>query len=244
MPQPSPSPACGHTTADLPETAAGAGRAPSGGRPAPAGRARLARAQLIEAIAIPLGALLAACLAFSVFLLALGQNPATFFALVWTGGFASAFSLQNSLSRAAPLILTGLAFAVPARIGMTLIGVEGALVLGGLAAAVLALPLVAQHHPPALVLPLMALGAMLTGAFWIGLAGWLRHFRGVNETISSLLLSYIAVAILSFLVEGAFRDPALANKPSTQPTASAPFPAARSFGGWSRGWSWRCCCGW
>ena len=70
-------------------------------------------------------------------------------------------------------------------------------------------------------LPIMALLAMLVGAVWIGLAGWLRHYRGVNETISSLLLSYIAIAIMNFFVEGALRDPASANKPSTMPIGDA-----------------------
>ena len=175
----------------------------------------------VEAILIPVGALVASAILFSVFLLALGKSPATFFALVWTGGFGSAFSLQNSLQRAAPLILTGLAFAIPARIGLTLLGAEGALVLGGFSAAAIAIPLVTFGWPAFIGLPIMALAAMATGAVWIGIAGWLRHYRGVNETISSLLLGYIAIAIMNFFVEGLLRDPASANKPSTMPIGDA-----------------------
>ncbi len=175
----------------------------------------------IEAILIPVGALLASAVLFSLFLLALGKSPLTFFSLVWTGGFGSAFSLQNTLQRSAPLILTGLAFAIPARIGLTLIGAEGALVLGGFSAAAVAIPLVTGGWPAVVGLPIMALAAMVVGGFWIGLAGWLRHYRGVNETISSLLLSYIAIAIMNFFVEGALRDPASANKPSTMPIGDA-----------------------
>lgn len=177
--------------------------------------------RMIEACLIPIGALVASAILFSVFLLVLGKSPATFFSLIWTGGFGSAFSLQNTLQRSAPLILTGLAFAIPARIGLTLIGAEGALVLGGFASAAIAIPLVTSGWSPMISLPIMALAAMLVGAFWIGLAGWLRHYRGVNETISSLLLSYIAIAIMNFFVEGALRDPASANKPSTMPIGDA-----------------------
>ena len=180
-------------------------------------RQNLPEARLLEPVIIPLGALAVSALIFSVFLLALGKSPLTFFSLVWTGGFSSWFSIQNALQRAAPLILTGLAFAVPARIGLTLLGAEGALVLGGLAAAVVALPLQGMGVPALLILLVMALGAMAVGAFWMGIAGWLKHARGVNETISSLLLTYIAIAIASFLIEGPFRDPGSANKPSTQP---------------------------
>ncbi|MCO5162019.1 MAG: ABC transporter permease [Mesorhizobium sp.] len=175
----------------------------------------------IEAILIPVGALVASAILFSLFLLALGKSPATFFSLVWTGGFGSAFSIQNTLQRAAPLILTGLAFAIPARIGLTLLGAEGALVLGGFSAAAIAIPLVTFGFPAFIGLPVMALAAMLAGGVWIGLAGWLRHYRGVNETISSLLLGYIAIAIMNFFVEGLLRDPASANKPSTMPIGDA-----------------------
>ncbi|WP_187972699.1 ABC transporter permease [Aquibium microcysteis] len=175
----------------------------------------------VEAMVIPAGALIASALLFSVFLILLGKSPATFFSLIWTGGFGSSFSIQNTLQRSAPLILTGLAFAIPARIGLTLIGAEGALVLGGFTAAAVAIPLVTGGVAPILTLPLMALSAMAVGAVWIGMAGWLRHYRGVNETISSLLLSYIAVAIMNFFVEGLLRDPASANKPSTMPIGDA-----------------------
>lgn len=173
--------------------------------------------RVIESITIPILALLASALIFSVFLLALGKSPATFFSLVWTGGFSSWFSIQNALQRAAPLILTGLAFAIPARIGLTLLGAEGAVVIGGFSAAAVAIPLASAGFPAALVWTVMALAAMSIGAVWVGLAGWLKHHRGVNETISSLLLTYIAIALVSFLIEGPFRDPGSANKPSTMP---------------------------
>jgi simple sugar transport system permease protein len=163
------------------------------------------------------GALIASAAIFSLFLLAIGHSPVRFFELVYLGGFGSAFSLQNTLRRAAPLILTGLAFAIPARIGMTMIGAEGALVIGGLAAAAVAVPLVSHGLPVAPTLALMAAAAILAGGLWTGFAGWLRHARGVNETIATLLLVYIAIAVLSFFVEGLLRDPGSANRPSTMP---------------------------
>jgi simple sugar transport system permease protein len=177
----------------------------------------LRRTLFVEAITIPVLAVLVSVVIFSVFLLALGKSPAAFLELIWIGGFSSWFSIQNALQRAAPLILTGLAFAIPARIGLTLLGAEGALVLGGFASAVVAIPMVLGAWPPLIVLPLMALVAMATGAVWIGIAGWLKQARGVNETISSLLLTYIAIALVNFMIEGPLRDPGSANKPSTMP---------------------------
>ncbi|MEM0900604.1 MAG: ABC transporter permease [Pseudomonadota bacterium] len=175
-----------------------------------------ARAAL-EAWLLPLGALLFSGVLFSVFLLVLGKSPVEYFQLVWKGGFGTSFSIQNTLQRSAPLILTGLAFAIPARIGLVMIGAEGALVIGGFAAAAIAIPLVTIEAPPIFTMLLMVFAAMVAGGAWNGLAGWLRHARGVNETISTLLLTYIAIAIMNFFVEGALRDPASQNKPSTLP---------------------------
>lgn len=172
---------------------------------------------MAEKVAIPLGAVLVSALIFSLFLILLGKSPIDYFRLVWTGGFGTSFSFQNTLQRASPLILAALAFAIPAQLGLTILGGEGALVLGGFAAAAVGVPLVQAGVPAVITMPLMAVAAMAVGGAWMSIAGWLRHGRGVNETISSLLLTYIAIAIMNFFVEGALRDPASANKPSTVP---------------------------
>ena len=170
-----------------------------------------------EYLVVPVAAVIAAACLFALFLLAVGKSPATFLGLIWTGGFGSAFSWGNTLTRSAPLILTALTVAIPAQLGLTIIGGEGALVLGGFAAAAVATPFLGSGASPWLVMPLMVLFAAAAGGAWIGLAGWLRYRRGVNETISSLLLSYIAVAVMLFFVEGPLRDPAQNAKASTLP---------------------------
>jgi ABC-type uncharacterized transport system permease subunit len=173
-------------------------------------------ARRAEPVAISLFAILVGLALFSLFIMAVGKSPIALFQLMYAGGFGSWFSIQNSLSRAAPLLLTALCVALPARLGLTVIGGEGALVLGGVAAGAIALPLIGTM-PAFIVLTIMAVTAMTIGGIWIGLAGFLRHYRGVNETISSLLLAYIAIALMNHLVEGPLRDPASLNKPSTAP---------------------------
>ncbi len=158
---------------------------------------------------------------FSLFLVALGKSPIEFFELVERGGFGTAFSLQNTLQRSSPLILTALCVALPARIGLVIIGGEGALVLGGFASAVVAIPLVVGKASPLLTLCIMASVGMLVGGIWIGIVGYLRYARGVNETISSLLMTYIGIAIMNFFVEGSLRDLTNPNKPSTMPIGDA-----------------------
>ncbi|MBP6898733.1 MAG: ABC transporter permease [Burkholderiaceae bacterium] len=172
-----------------------------------------------EAVLLPLGALAAALLAFGVFVWFGGGSPAEAWSLLFKGAFGDAFSWQNTLQRAAPLMLTALAVALPARAGLTVIGGEGALVLGALGCAVLPylMPNLSGITGSVAVL---AAGALL-GALWVALAGALRQWRGVNETISSLLLGYIAIALFKHFVEGPLRDPASLNKPSTRPLAES-----------------------
>src|SRR5208282_3838448 len=67
-----------------------------------------------EYVVIPLFAL---AIAAALFLVAIGKSPVDFISYVWRGGFGTSFSLQNTLQRSAPLILTALAVAIPARIG-------------------------------------------------------------------------------------------------------------------------------
>jgi len=173
-----------------------------------------------EYVVIPAFALLMAALLFALFLLAIGKSPLDFIDYVWKGGFGTAFSFQNTLQRSSPLILTALAVAIPARIGLIMIGAEGALVLGGFAAAAIAVPMVGVV-PPIITMPVMVLTALIVGGLWVGLAGYLKYARGVNETISSLLLTYIGIAIMNFFVEGVMRDASNPNKPSTKPIGEA-----------------------
>ena len=171
----------------------------------------------IEAVALPLLAMAGALLLFGAFVWAGGKSPLEAWLLLFKGAFGDWFSWQNTLQRAAPLMLTALCVAVPARAGLTVIGGEGALVLGGLACA--GLPYLFTPPADAWGSALVLVAAALAGAAWIALAGALRQYRGVNETISSLLLAYTAIALFKHFVEGPMRDPASLNKPSTRALA-------------------------
>jgi simple sugar transport system permease protein len=196
------------TSVSLPRQLTGAAHAAESGRD----RTYWLRKRLESAV-IPMFALVVAAAAFSLFLICLGKPPGDFFSLVWRGAFGSSFSLQNTLQRASPLFLTALCVALPAQLGLVVIGGEGAVVLGGLAAAAVA-PLVSAL-PPFGVDLVMAIAGCAVGGLWIGLIGLLRARRGLNETIVGLLMAYIAIAIFNHLVEGPLRDPASLNKPST-----------------------------
>lgn len=164
-------------------------------------------------VLLPTAAIALALLLFGGFVALAGVHPVDMWTTLFQGAFGSWFAWQNTLQRAAPLMLTALCVALPARAGLIVIGGEGALVLGGLACAALPLLVPVPDH---LFGSLMVCAAgMLAGATWVMLAGWLRQYRGVNETISSLLLAYVAIGLFKHLVEGPLRDPASLNKPST-----------------------------
>lgn len=169
----------------------------------------------LEAASISIGAVLVALLLFAVFCLFQGRDPLAVFAAIYKGAFGSWYSFQNTLVRAAPLMLTALCTALPARIGLVVIGNEGALVVGGLAATAAGLCVASASTP--VVLGTMLIAGMLGGGLWIVGVGILYYFRTVNETISSLLMNYIAIAILNHLVNGPMRDPSSLNKPSSYP---------------------------
>lgn len=177
------------------------------------------RPESLEPLLLPVGAVVVALLAFAVFLLLQGRDAGAAIHLLYQGAYGNSFAWQNTLQRAAPLMLTALCVALPARAGLVIIGGEGALALGGLAAAVV--PMVVHGWAPMPTLLLMAVAGFVVGGVWIGAAGALRYYRGVNETISSLLLSYIGIAVFNHLVEGPLRDPQSLNKPSTPPLPDA-----------------------
>ena len=170
--------------------------------------------KIMPSILITIGALCLSLWLFGMFVSAAGANAFEVFHTIYRAAFGSWFSWQNTLVRSAPLMLTALCTAIPARMGLIVIGGEGAMVAGGMTAAVVGATL--NGWPPFIVISAMLLMAAIVGGMWIGAVGALKFYRGVNETISSLLLNYIAIAIMSFLVIGVLRDPTTLNKPSTE----------------------------
>jgi simple sugar transport system permease protein len=136
---------------------------------------------------------------------------------MYVGAFGSRLAWQRALTEAAPLILTALCTALPARLGLIVIGGEGALAAGGLAGVSVGLALAGS--PVLAVQIAMMVAGMIAGGLTILLAGALSHWRGVNATISSLLIAYVVIAVFKYLVEGPMRDlvdPDSSNTPSTE----------------------------
>jgi len=169
--------------------------------------------KFMPAIMITIGAICVSLWLFGMFVTAAGAGAFEVFYTIYRAAFGSWFSWQNTLVRAAPLMLTALCTALPARMGLIVIGGEGAMVAGGVMAAITGIAL--NGMAPMIVISAMLITSAIAGGMWIAAVGALKYYRGVNETISSLLLNYIAIAIMSFLVIGVLRDPETLNKPSS-----------------------------
>ncbi len=142
-------------------------------------------------MAIPVAALLAGLAVFGLFLLTQGKSPVEFYGYVLQAGFGSAFSWQNTLSRTAPLLFAALCVALPARLGLVVIGAK---VRSCWVASLRGPGRGAGHDQPCPRAAVDGGGRDGRGAVWIGAVGALRHWRGVNDTNRlSLLLSYIAL---------------------------------------------------
>jgi len=143
-----------------------------------------------------------------------GANPVDAYASMLTLAFGQQASIDQIVIRMAPLVLGALAVAIPARAGLTNVGGEGQIIIGGVAAcgATLLLP---ETMPGPVLIAAMLIAAAAAGALWAGLAATLRLLAGVNEAISTLLLNFVAVDILLFLIYQPWRETP-AGQPATQ----------------------------
>jgi general nucleoside transport system permease protein len=140
---------------------------------------------------------------FAVFLAATGRDALDVYSKLFTGTLGSKTGLSEVGARMIPFVLTGLATALPARIGLINVGAEGQLYMGAWGATGVALYV---GGPIWILLPLMVLGGFAGGAAWAGLAMMLRLWRGVSEIISTLLLSFVAILFVNVFVFGPWKS--------------------------------------
>jgi simple sugar transport system permease protein len=140
-------------------------------------------------------------LAVSAVVVALaGASPSAALAALVDGAFGSADGLSEVMVKACPLTLCGLGIAIAFRAGMWNVGAEGQLLVGALAVAFLGPRL--GGWPGVVGIPLLLAAAAVSGGGWAALAGWLRLRRGVSEVIGTIMLNFVAAALVSWLVQG------------------------------------------
>lgn len=188
---------------------------------------------LAVTLLFPLGAVAATVIISSLLVLAAGVSPFSVFGLVVRGAAGSQFALLETLTRATPLIFTGLAVAVAFRAKLWNIGAEAQLYAGAVMTVVLgtgALPL-----PALILIPLIMAVAMAAGALLLLGPAILKTRFGVDEVVTTLLFNFIMLLFVSMLLEGVLKDPMGMGWPQSQrvvPDARLP----RLVQGWRLHW--------
>lgn len=164
------------------------------------------------AIAVAAAALCFITVAAAFFMI-IGKPPLPLLGSMAVYAFGDLYSLSETMVKATPILLCALAIIVPARLGLVSVGADGQLYLGALAGT--AVMLAGASHPAWWLMFAVLGAAMAGGAAWGALAGILKARIGVHETISTLLLNFIALLLVNHFVYGSWRDPANLGWPST-----------------------------
>ncbi|MGH2616752.1 MAG: ABC transporter permease [Thermomicrobiales bacterium] len=139
-----------------------------------------------------------ALLAGAVVLALSGQNPVPAYQALFEGAFGGQRALAETLVMATPLILGGLAFAVAARAGLFNIGIEGQMVMGGLASGLIAAWNL--DWPIFVHLPLALLAGLAAGGLWGFIPGVLKAKTGAHEVITTIMLNYLAYRVSTVVI--------------------------------------------
>jgi len=157
-------------------------------------------------ITVPIVSFLVALLLGAVLLLASGADPIKTYAAMAKGTFGSMYSFSETLVKAIPLMLTGLGVSIAFRMRFWNIGAEGQFVWGAIAASGTALFL-NEYIPSWLLLPSVIMAGVIAGAIWAGIPAILKAYIGVDETLTTLMLNYVAILFAQYLYYGPWRDP-------------------------------------
>ena len=174
----------------------------------------IARPSPTRRFGLPLLALVLTFVVGGLLALAAGANPLATFGLILKGAVGSKFALLETLNRATPLIFTGLAVAVAFRAKLWNIGAEAQLYAGALATVIVGTGL---GLPGWMLIPLMALAAVVSGALVLLGPVLLKTRLGVDEVVTTLLFNFIMILFVSMLLEGVLKDPMGMGWPKSAP---------------------------
>ena len=154
-------------------------------------------------ILVPLASVLLAFLIGCIVMLALGANPLVALQNLWVGAFGSLRNLGTTLSRATPLIFTGLCACFAYRCGVFNLGGEGQFIMGSIVCCVIATQSGITGFPGIL---LCLVAGALAGGLWAMVPGLLKIYRGQNEMIISIMLNYVATLLMGVFYTNWLRD--------------------------------------
>lgn len=166
----------------------------------------------------PVLAVLAAFILSGLLIAAAGAPVFEAFKQIAIGAFGNRLSVSETLTRATPLILTGLAAAVAFRSRLWNIGAEGQFYLGALAAVALGMHV---SLPPLLLIPALLIAGAVAGMVLLLIPLGMRLRFGVDEVVTTLLLNFVAILFVSMMIEGPMKDPMAFGWPQSEPVPDA-----------------------
>ncbi|MDT6941391.1 ABC transporter permease [Brucella pseudogrignonensis] len=166
----------------------------------------------------PIIAVVAAFVLAGLLIAAAGAPVFESFKQIAIGAFGTRLSITETLTRAAPLMLTGLAAAVAFRSKLWNIGAEGQFYMGALAVVAFGTQLAL---PAALLIPLLLIVGAIAGMIFLLIPLGLRLRFGVDEVVTTLLLNFVAVLFVSMMIEGPMKDPLAFGWPQSEPIPDA-----------------------
>ncbi len=167
---------------------------------------RQGRSAFQRLLTVTIGPIVGAFLLSAVILLLVGVNPLTYYGYILERGLLSGLGLEQTATRMAPLLFLVASLIIAFRSGIWNLGTDGQFLLGAVAAAASA-PLLVGVLPGWLVLVVGFVLAAIAGAIWSVLPAILRAYQGVNEIITTLMMSFLGVLMASTLVKLVLLDP-------------------------------------
>lgn len=173
--------------------------------------------------AVSFGAIVVALLLGAAVLAAVGGDPWKAYAHIGKAAFGDIGVFSDTLVKATPLILTGLACSIAFRMKLWNIGAEGQFYMGALfSSAVILSGLVPKDAPRLVAIPVMMAAGMIGGALWGSIPGFLKAKLRVNEIITTLMMNYIAIAFVNFFVFAVWSEGGFQMSPVFQKAAWLP----------------------
>lgn len=160
---------------------------------------------LLRELLFPLIAVVAAFIAGGILILIIGDNPLQVYALLFGSAFSWPVGIGYTLFYATPLIFTGLAVLVAFRCGLLNIGAEGQLYMAAFATAWVGITF--ANASAWVLIPLCFIAAIVAGGVWGGIPGVLKARFGSHEVINTIMLNFIAVALLSYFTQYHYKAP-------------------------------------
>jgi simple sugar transport system permease protein len=151
-------------------------------------------------------ALVLAFVVSGIVIVALGYDVVGAYRTILTTSFRTGFGFTETLTKWVPLTLLALGFTIPLAVNRFNIGGEGQLLVGATAAA--GVGIVHADLPAAVLLPLVIVAGVLSGALWAGIAAFLMGRFRVNEILSTVLLNFVSFQVLDYVATEVWSDPA------------------------------------